>query len=154
MSRKGSIMFHQRKYHLRPQYWVNEGKSLVTGSDIKIHEESQNSCLGFVTPGALLHDNDLTPTASVLDESDNGSASTSSDLMFVVSHASLTTAAIAAISRKAADIEKTSDNILPTTGHGDNAVTFLGKPGKMPHLDIVKKNGGMACDKDSGLIFT
>lgn len=68
--------------------------------------------------------------------------------MPIAEHVGLPTAAIEGIARKVSEILHTTDGIVPAPGHGSSAVMVLSKSGKMPHLVTVKKNGGMACDKE------
>lgn len=129
------------------QLEVNEGKWFSMSQDQRVkHIKKVGETLvsSVSNPEAIAFSSDITLTPSV----GSDTQSISNALMPVASRVGLPTAAIEAISRKAAEILKTADGIVPAPGHGSNAVMVLSKSGKMPHLVTVKKNGGMVCDKD------
>lgn len=143
------------KYRLRPQYKqleVDEGKWFSMSQDQRLShlkkfsatEVSSIDCpeaitfcgrIGSLTP----------PTPACIDDD---FSSVLSDLLPVASHVGLPISAVDAIGKKAIDILKTADGIVPAPGHGKDSRMVLSRSGKMPHLVSIKKNGGMACDKD------
>ena len=139
------------KYRLRSQYKkleVNESKWFSMSQEQRmghLKKLCKTKVSNVDNPDAIAHHSDITPNVM---QDNNSPSSISRELMPVAHNINLPTAAIEGIARKASDILNTADGIVQAPGYGNDAVMVLSKSGKMPHLVTVKKNGGMACDKE------
>lgn len=142
-------ILHRGKYPLRPQYQhfeIAESKWFAMSHDQRMkHLKKVNAApvSSILNPDAISYGSDIghSSQSDSFDKDDVSVSALSNELMTVSSNLRLPAAAIQAIARKAVEILKTTNGIVPAPGYSSSACMVISKSGKRPHLVTTKKNG-------------